>query len=115
MPQVVANYNANKHKGLDIFIVLGEDYAYNPPTLPYCKVYADQYGFPHDKVLIDSGPKYGGWETLFTYIDVYADAGGAWALPWVAILDLDDMEYLYTSSQDPTFNVAPAILEAMDD
>jgi hypothetical protein len=115
MPQVVANYNANKHKGLDILIVLGEDYAYNPPTIPYCKSYAAQYGVPLDKIVIDSGPNFGSFETLFTYIDVYADESGGFGLPWVAILDLDDMEYLYTSSLDPYFNTAPAIWEAMQD
>ncbi len=96
-------------------IVIGEDYSYKAPTIPYCKSYANQYGFPLDKVYIDSGPTYGGWETLFTYIDPYTDENGGFALPWAGILDLDDMEYLYTSSLDPYFNTAPAIYEAMQD
>jgi hypothetical protein len=115
MPQVAANYKANKHKGLQIAIVIGEDYSYKAPTLAFCKNYAKQYDLPLERTFIDSGPTYGGWETTFTYIDPYTDANGGFALPWAAVLDLDDMEYLYTSSTDPYFNTAPAIWEAMQD
>jgi hypothetical protein len=114
MPQVAANYKANKSKGLRISIVIGEDYSYKAPTLAFCQNYAKQFGLPPERTFIDSGPQ-GGWETLFTHVDPYVGPNGEFALPWSAVLDLDDMEYLYNSSGDPYFNVAAALYEAMKD
>ena len=94
----MAAYNDNPGIGLEVLFVLGEDANGAPPTLNYCKQYADQYSIPYDKVVIDNGAQYGGWETTFSHIYPYLADDGSFALPWDAILDGDNMEYMFASS-----------------
>jgi hypothetical protein len=114
LPQVAANYENHKKEGIDIIVVIGEDYNYSQPTLEFCKNYAKQMGLPLDRTFIDFGSEYGSFETLFTYMEAYPQ-GGSFALPWEAVIDPDDMEYLYCSMQDPQHNVMAAIWESMQD
>ena len=109
MPQVGAAYNDNPGIGLDIAIVIGENAQGGKPTLDYCMQYANQYGVPPEKTYIDYGTQWGGWETLFTYMDPYLNADGSFALPWDAILDGDNMEYMFTSGSPTYPNVVDAL------
>jgi hypothetical protein len=110
VPQVGAAYNDNAGIGLDIMIVIGENAQGGQPTLDYCKQYANQYGLPLEKTFIDYGSQYGGWETTFQYMNPYLAADGSFALPWDAVLDGDNMEYVFTSG-NPTF---PSVTDALN-
>ncbi|MBM4371405.1 MAG: hypothetical protein FJ098_07100 [Deltaproteobacteria bacterium] len=110
MPQVGAAYKDNPGIGLDIMIIIGENAQGGQPTLQYCQQYAAQYGLPSEKVFIDYGAQYGGWETTFTYIYPYLASDGSFALPWDAVLDGDNMEYMF-SSGNPTY---PSITDALN-
>ena len=110
MPQVGAAYKNNADVGLDIMIVIGENVQGMEPTLAYCLKYAEDYGVPPEKTFIDYGTQWGGWETLFTYLNPYLSPDGSFALPWDAILDGDNMEYIYTSGS-PTF---PSVIDALN-
>ncbi|MFH1532200.1 MAG: hypothetical protein ABIK09_15855 [Pseudomonadota bacterium] len=90
-------------------IVIGENAQGGAPTLPYCLQYAAQYGIPPEKTFIDTGAL-GGWETTFANIYPYLSADGSFALPWDAILDGDNMEYIF-SSGNPTF---PSVTDALN-
>ena len=110
MPQVGATYEANLGTGLDIMIVIGENDSGGQPTLDYCLGYAAQYGVPPEKTFIDYGAQYGGWETTFQYIYPYLASDGTFALPWDAVLDGDNMEYIF-SSGNPTY---PSVTDALN-
>jgi hypothetical protein len=95
-------------------VVIGEDYAYKPPTLAFCQSYAKQMGLPPEKTFIDSGPQLGGWEKLFTYIYPYPGAGGSLAFPWIGVLEGESMEYVFTSSDTPDhLKVLEALVKAL--
>ena len=90
-------------------IVIGEDGNAAPPTLNYCKQYAAQYGIPPEKTYIDSAGNGAGWNTLFTNIYPYLADDGSFALPWDAVLDGDNMEYMYASSYGPYPDINTAL------
>ena len=96
-------------------IVIGETPSGGKPTLEYCVEYANQYGVPLGKTYIDHGNQWGGWETTFTYLNPYTAADGSFSLPWEALLDGDDMTYVF-SSGNPTYpSVSAAINELLAD
>ena len=67
-------------------IVLSEDQNYQPPTLEYCKGWAQQQGVNPARVVIDPN-----FETLFQYVENYS--GDSIGLPWEAVLDGRGMIY----------------------
>ena len=89
-------------------IVIGENAQGGQPTLAYCTQYAAQYGIPPEKTFIDYGA--GGWETTFSHIYPYLVSDGSFALPWDAVLDGDNMEYVF-SSGNPTY---PSVSDALN-
>lgn len=111
MPQVGAAYQQNKGAGLDVLFVLGENQARGKPTLAYCKTYANQYKLPPDKVVLDNGNTYGGWEVLFGAMNPYLSDTGELSLPWDGILDGDNMEYKYSSGNKNGFKDVNAALQ----
>ena len=92
-------------------IVIGENATEGQPTLAYCAQYAKQHGIPPQKVFIDWGNQYGGWETLFTYINPYLE-GDTISLPWDAVLSGKNMMYMYTSGS--ASNDYQSVDEAID-
>jgi hypothetical protein len=82
-------------------VVLGENQSYGKPTLNYCKSYAQQYNVPIDKIYIDWGDQYNSFETLFSHLNPYLQPDGSFALPWDAVLDGDNMEYIHCSMAGP--------------
>lgn len=115
MPQVGAAYNQYKNIGLDIMIVLGENQYRQKPTLSYCKSYASSHGVPPDKVYLDFGNTFGPWEALFTNIYPYLGPDGQLNLPWEAVLDGDNMEYLYSTLGGGYNNINDALNAALAD
>lgn len=95
LPNVMSAYKTYQGAGLELMVVLGEDQYGNPPTVTYAKSYANKYGIPHANMFIDSGPVYGGWEVLFTYVNAYIGSDGMLSLPWDAILRGANMEYVW--------------------
>jgi hypothetical protein len=96
-------------------VVIGENAQGGEPTLQYCTTYAESHGVPPEKTFIDYGAQYGGWETTFTYLYPYLADDGSFALPWDAVLDGDNMEYMF-SSGNPTYpSVNDAIGTALAD
>lgn len=92
-------------------IVLGETQQQNgQPSLEYCKSYAQELGVPIDKIYIDFGPTYGPFETLFSNLDVYS-SGGSFSLPWDAVLDGDNMEYMFCSMVGGAYPSVPVAIE----
>jgi hypothetical protein len=91
-------------------IVIGENDQGGEPTLPYCLAYAEKYGIPPEKTFIDYGAQYGGWETTFANLYPYLSSDGSFALPWDAVLDGDNMEYIF-SSGNPTY---PSVTDALN-
>ena len=90
-------YQDYKSVGLDIMVVIGENTAGLQPSLSFCKSYAKSMNLPADKVFIDWGNTYGGWEVMFSKVNPYLGAGGELSLPWDAVLDGDNMEYMSCS------------------
>jgi len=115
VPQVAASYKQNSQAGLDIMVVLGENQTEGKPSIGYCQAYAQQHGVPLNKIFIDHGNTYGGWETLFGYINPYIGSDGMFALPWEAVLDGDNMEYIFASSAGPYNSAVEAINQALAD
>lgn len=114
MPQVAAEYQKWQDVGLDIMIILGEaNYEGAKPTLQYCKNYAAQHQAPLDKVFLDFGNEYGAWETTMSKINPYLGPGGQFSLPWEAVLDGDNMEYIQASTYGP-YSGASAIIDALN-
>ncbi len=91
-------------------IVIGENAQGGEPTLAYCTQYANQHGVPPEKTFIDYGTQYGGWETTFANLYPYLADDGSFALPWDAVLDGDNMEYIF-SSGNPTY---PSVTDALN-
>lgn len=90
--------------GLGLMVMLAEDQYEEPPTLAYCKKYADDHHVARDKVFIDFG-----WRTLFSFMNPNLP-GEEILLPWDAVFDGDNMEYRYcdtctTGDQDDMINV----------
>ncbi len=72
--------------------ILGEDQSGGEPSLEYCMAYADQTGFPPERMIIDAS-----WTKTFEKI---ANGGsGGIGLPWDGILDARGMVYMYNSEQ----------------
>ena len=93
-------------------LVIGEDNQGLKPTLKYCMNYALTYNIPPEKTFVDWGPVQG-WETLLTHINPYGTgSGNDFALPWVAVLEGESMEYVFSSTGDLTFM---SILTALND
>ncbi len=114
MPQVAAEYKKN-HTGWDLAVILGENQSYGQPTLSYCKSYASQYGVPIDKMYLDWGNQYGSFETLFGSVNPYVQSDGTFALPWDAVLDGDNMEYMHCSMVGPYQSAAAAVNDLLAD
>jgi hypothetical protein len=112
VPQVGAAYQQNKGAGLDVLFVLGENQSRGKPTLAYCKSYANQYGLPPEKVVVDNGTL-GGWEVLFGAMNPYLSNTGELSLPWDGILDGDNMEYKYSSGNHNGFKDVNAALQSI--
>lgn len=109
MPQVAAAYKQN-HDGWELMVVLGENQNYKEPTLSYCKGYAQQFGVPLDKIYIDWGGKYQApYDVLFSSVSPYVQDDGTFALPWDAVLDGDNMEYMHCSMVGPYADAPTAV------
>ncbi len=75
-------------------VIIGEDASGMPPSLGYCKNYAQSKGVDPTKVFIDNT---GGnsWAVTFDAINTYSSSIG---LPWNAVLDARSMEYIWSSN-----------------
>lgn len=114
MPQVAAEYKKN-HDNWDLVVVLGENQNYKEPTLNYCKSYAAQYGVPLDKIYVDWGDEYGSFQTLFGSVNPYVQPDGTFALPWDAVLDGDNLEYMHCSMVGPYADAPSAVNDLLAD
>ena len=94
-------------------IFLGENNSGGEPTLPYCKAYAAEHNIPLNKIFIDFG-QYGAWETLFANVNIYSSSDGSFGVPWDAVLDGGNMQYVYTSGYtDVPYDSALAAVDAL--
>jgi len=99
--------------GLDIMIYLGENNSGGEPSLPYCEAYAAEHNIPLNKIFIDYG-QYGAWQILFTNLNIYSSPDGSFGVPWDAVLDGSNMEYVYTSGYtDVPYASASAAVDAL--
>ena len=73
-------------------MVLGENAASGEPTLADCNAYAETYGVSPERVFIDYGGTFGGWNETFSNISTYS--GGSIGLPWTAVLRGSNLEYV---------------------
>lgn len=97
-------------------IILGEaGYQGAKPSMDYCKSYAASHNTPLDKIYLDWGDEYMAWETTMSNINPYLGPGGQFALPWEAVLDADNMEYLQASTAGPYASITDALNAALSD
>ncbi len=82
-------------QSVEHMIFLSEDQNYQPPTVEYCKQWAQQNGVNPARVVIDPN-----FETLFQYMESYT--GGEIGLPWEAVLDGRGMVYEWHSLEPGT-------------
>ncbi len=116
VPQVAAAYDEHKQNGLDIMIILGEaGYQGAKPNMDYCKAYAASHNTPLDKIFLDWGDQYAAWETTMTNINPYLGPNGEFGLPWDAVLDGDNMEYIQASTAGPYGSITDALNAALSD
>ena len=76
-----------------LLVVLGQDPNGLEPSPAYCHEYAARHGLDPDQVLID-----GAFLTL--HANIYAYSRGILDVPWEALLDGDDMRYVWSSGSD---------------
>lgn len=95
LPQAVANFEQRRHEGVELFVVVSEDQGYNPPTLEYCMEYAERKNLDPARVLIDNG-----LTTTWGNVSPTGGGGGSVGLPWQAVLDPYNMEYVWNSQTD---------------
>lgn len=96
VPQAAQVAWERRHEGVELVVVVGEDPQSNPATTDYCMQYAEQYGLDPARVWISGG------DTLNdVWGSVSPGGGGSVGLPWEAVLDPYDMEYVWTNAQDP--------------
>jgi len=98
LPVAVEEWGRRIDDGLELMVVLGEDANGRAPTVDYCNAYAEANGVPPDRLFIDHGVL-SSWQTLFSNVSPYALAGIV-TLPWNAVLDGQNMEYLWTDAAD---------------
>ena len=116
VPQVAAAYDEHKQNGLDIMIILGEaGYQGAKPNMDYCKAYAASHNTPLDKIFLDWGDQYAAWETTMTNINPYLGPNGEFGLPWDAVLDGDNMEFIQASTAGPYGSITDALNAALSD
>ncbi len=98
-------YKDKQIEGLEVLCVLGEDQAGGPPSQEYCKAYAEQVGFPPERMVIDAS-----WTVLFE--KMASGGSGGIGLPWDGVLDGEGMVYVYNSQQgtDSPFSVVDGLL-----
>ncbi len=102
VPGVMSTYERYKDDGMNVLFILGENSQGGKPTLAQCVNYASQNKLPPELVLIDYGNTWGGFETLFTYLNPYI-TGNTFGLPWNAVLDGRSMIYVYADEAAPSF------------
>ena len=93
LPQIAEIEDQARQLGrsLRAWIVLGADSNDNPPSQAFCQGYATRYDLDPTKVFYDAQ-----WETLFGHVFPYLQ-NDTLLLPWEALLDGDNMEYVYHS------------------
>ncbi len=84
----VAYPEATADPDLGLWIVLGEDDYGEAPDLAYCNAYAAGHDLPASQVLLDPA-----WRRTWSYINPHISE--SFYLPWYAVLDGDNMEYVY--------------------
>lgn len=77
-------------QGLDLMVVLGEDSLQQTPTLNVCQGFAVDNSLSYDQVFID-----GGWSLTRANIYAYPTPGIGFAIPWMGLLDGDNMLYVW--------------------
>jgi len=98
VPEAEDERNLLHDRGLETWYIMGEaDYDENP-TPAYCLEYAEAHGVDPARMLLDFGQY--GWETFFTNVDPYI-VDGSIALPWNAVLDGSNMQYVYNDPFGP--------------
>ena len=100
--------------GMDVMFVLGENEYGAKPTAATCKSYAEKIGASPENFYVDFDYDNGGsWATSFQNIFPYLSPDGAFYLPWDAVLDGANMEYVYSSSIGPHSSAQAAVVELM--
>ncbi len=80
---------------LQVIYILGEDASGNAPDQGFCQRYAQGHGIEPSRVYMDTE-----WDTVFHHIFPYLPGGNNLLLPWEALLDGDNMEYVWHSPDD---------------
>jgi hypothetical protein len=87
VPQAYAYYQQKKAKGVQLWVIIGEDINQKAPDLADCKAYADTYGLDPEMVFIDPG-----YQETFKYVYPYGFGG----IPYNILLDGDNMAYVWS-------------------
>lgn len=90
--------NRQNARGLETWYIMGEADYDVAPTPAYCLEYADTHSVDPARILLDSGQY--GWEVFFTNVNPYI-SDGTIALPWNAVLDRTNMQYVYNDPMGP--------------
>lgn len=96
-------------QGLDLMVVLGEDSLGQPPTLAVCQLFAADNALANDQVFIDDG-----WSLTRANIYAYPFSGTDFWIPWMGLLDGDNMLYVYGDGEG-NGDIDSAIVQVMAD
>ncbi len=99
IPGAESQRDLNASRGQETLYLLGEDDQGGRPSQAFCRSYADGHDIPYERMLIDYGNTWGAWEATFTHI--YPYLGDSIGLPWNAVLDGRNMQYVYNDEVGP--------------
>ena len=120
-----------KWPGVKMWVVLSEDPGGSPPSLQYCKAYAQDKKIDPSIMFIDNNPagvpvplvepqgyavNLTGFATTYTHINPYLKAEGdsvSMGVPWSAVLKGKEMEYYWSDYYDMSKNWNIALQEVL--
>jgi len=95
VPQVVDLTNNPDAAGLKAVFVLGENGSRARPSQRECQQYAAGHGVAPENMFMDHDGT-DSFRTVFGNMMLYTDGNGAFGLPWNAIVNPADWEYIYS-------------------
>ena len=98
VPEIETNRNLHDAEGLEVLYIMGEDDNEARPTLSFCQEYAQNHGVDPSRMFVDYGENYP-WETFFA--EIYPYIGDSFGVPWFAVLDGRNLQYVYNDSVGP--------------
>ena len=114
LPGVFNLMNEVPDEQAKLMIVVGENPAYQEPSLRYCRRYASQYGLEDASLFYIDHDGFASFGTMFSHLNVYTDANGAFGLPWNALLtgEMGDVTYRYSDRSGQPESLVDLLQEA---